>query len=683
MKKLLLLSAFLWAVSLSPIQAKNFEMQILHASDGESGIEAIENAPNFAALVDKFDDQYPNTVILSSGDNYLVGPFLYSSKEKQVIKTIKAVYKELYKDVDPKVFDHLRSGSARADIAIANIIGLDASVLGNHEMDLGPEFFGSLIKGRVKRGKLYWMGTTFPYLTSNIDFSKDKTTGSVFTNEILVNTAFKPDLQDLKKFGRTPRLAPSTIIERSGEKIGVVGVTTPLLAMISLPGNLEIKEPGAHTNDMKKLAKVLQPEIDRLTAKGVNKIVLVSHLQLFDLEQSLAPQLKNVDVIIAGGSDFRLFDNEDLSRTNHAGDAKQGHYPYFTKDANGKPVCVVSTDGNYKYLGRLVISFDEDGVILPNSVDENVSGAFATTKETVEKVYQGQNPFPEGSKGALVKRIVSSIAQAIRDKDGLIVGNTSVFLEGRRDFIRTRETNLGHLLTNSDLWYAKTIDPTVQVAIRNGGGIRNPIGEIVEISRNKFVKQPPQKNKMSGKKKGQISRLDLETVLSFNNNLSIFTLTSGQLLEVLEHTVYYIEPGRTPGTFGHFAGLKVIYDSSQKPGSRVRDVFLINENGSDTKIVDNGSLTKYAPARIRVVTLDYLAEHGGDGYPFPKFIEANKDFANYMNLSKSQPKVNKMTFAKSGSEQDAFSEYLFKNYNKKPYKKKEQDLEKRMIDLAQ
>src|SRR5262249_55609636 len=44
---------------------QNFVLQLLHFSDGEAGLLAGETAPIMGALIDKFDDQYANTLIMS------------------------------------------------------------------------------------------------------------------------------------------------------------------------------------------------------------------------------------------------------------------------------------------------------------------------------------------------------------------------------------------------------------------------------------------------------------------------------------------------------------------------------------------------------------------------------------------------------------------------------------------
>ena len=61
-------------------------------------------------------------------------------------------------------------------------------------------------------------------------------------------------------------------------------------------------------------------------------------------------------------------------------------YPFQTTDKDSNPILIVNVDGDYKYLGRLVVRFDESGIILTDSVDKAVSGAYASIQENVEKV---------------------------------------------------------------------------------------------------------------------------------------------------------------------------------------------------------------------------------------------------------------------------------------------------------
>ncbi len=55
----------------------NFQLQLLHASDQEAGIPALDDAPRFSAVLNALKNQdanndklpdYANTILLSSGD---------------------------------------------------------------------------------------------------------------------------------------------------------------------------------------------------------------------------------------------------------------------------------------------------------------------------------------------------------------------------------------------------------------------------------------------------------------------------------------------------------------------------------------------------------------------------------------------------------------------------------------
>ena len=61
-------------------------------------------------------------------------------------------------------------------------------------------------------------------------------------------------------------------------------------------------------------------------------------------------------------------------------------YPIVTQDADGKTTLIVNTDGEYTYLGRLVVDFDANGDIILDSLDPDVNGAFASTDEAVDEL---------------------------------------------------------------------------------------------------------------------------------------------------------------------------------------------------------------------------------------------------------------------------------------------------------
>lgn len=641
-----------------------FTLQILHASDLEGGVDAIGRAPNFAALTDFFEDEFENTVILSAGDNYLAGPFFNAAGDRTAFRD-SGLFNDLYNDLfglpadlDGDAIDDfyagLREGGGRVDISIMNLIGFDASAVGNHEFDLGSDTFESIIEPDFRDpglGDDRSVGALFPYLSANLDFSGDADLSDVFTNDILVNTAFRTGPEESLAGTTTPKIAPSTIIEEGGEQIGVIGATTQLLESISSPTGTTVIGPQA--NDMAALAEVLQPEVDRLRNLGINKIILVSHLQQIALEQELAGLLDGVDVIIAGGSDTLLADSTDVLRP---GDVAAGDYPFETTDASGNPVLVVSTDGEYSYLGRLVLEFDADGNIITDSIDPAVSGAYATTDEVVNTVYGTTDigdAIASSDKATNVQQLTDAVSDVVATQDGNVFGLSEVFIDGRRESVRTEETNLGNLTADANLAAAKTFDDTVVVSLKNGGGIRAPIGEI-DANGNEL---PPQANPVSGKAEGEISQLDIDNSLRFNNSLTLLTLTADQLLEVIEHSVAATADGATPGQFPQVAGVQFSFDPDAPVGDRVQSLAITDENGNDIDVVvQNGEIVGDASRTFRIVTLNFLAD-GGDGYPFPTGPDANRiDLPDVL----TDPGV--ATFADPGTEQDALAEYLAANF---------------------
>ncbi len=635
---------------------ETFTLQLLHASDLEGGVEAIDNAPNFAALVDGLEDEYDATVRISAGDNYIPGPFFNAAADGSLRPVLQNVYQDL---LDEPGLTNLREGSGRVDIAIANVLGIDASAVGNHEFDAGPDAFSGIIGTEIRGetlGDVRALGARFPYLSANLDFSAEGSLSGLFTDELLPSTAFVSPPDDLAAAGDAPKLALSTFIEVGGERIGVVGATTQILASITSEGDVTVV--GPNTNDMPALAEILQPEIDRLREAGINKIIVTSHLQQLALEQALIGLLSGVDIIIAGGSDPLLAQEDDVL---FPGEMSDGPYPIVTTNADGDPAAVVGTPGEYSYLGRLIAEFDAQGVLLPAWLANSDNGVYAALPAVVAQVWGDEDPFAEGSKAELVSRLTEAVSAVVTEQDGNVFGRTAVYLEGRREQVRTEETNLGNLTADANLFAARQTDADVQVSIKNGGGIRAAIGQIIDLGGGEARFAPPQANPVTGKEEGEVSQLDIVNALRFNNGLTLLTLSVADLKAVLEHGVSATTPGATPGQFPQVGGLRFAFDTTAAAGSRVQFVALINDDDTDQDtLVADGEIVGDADRMIRTVTLNFLAD-GGDNYPFPALADERVDLAGE-DLSQGEA-----TFAPFGTEQDALAEYLAANFSDEPF----------------
>ncbi|MEL6998773.1 MAG: choice-of-anchor I family protein, partial [Pseudomonadota bacterium] len=657
-------------------QVADFTLELLHFADQEANAATIDNIDNLSGVLNALrnedlggDGVADNTLTLSSGDAIIPGLFF---------------------DASEAVF-----GSAGiADIQIQNELGVEAIALGNHEFDLGTALLAGLIDGSASgdfsaltSGTAIdgqdFTGADFAYLSTNLDFSTD------------------PNLEPLEVAGggapQANTVTSSVVIDVNGEDIGVVGATVPTIRSISSPGeDLGISPAwasGTPTDaELDALAAIIQAEVDALLIAdpSLNKIILASHMQQISIELALAERLTDVDIIIAGGSNTRLFDDNDRIRD---GDSDQGQYPQFVTNAGGTSTAVVNTDGTYKYVGRLVIDFDEDGNLIEGSYDETVSGAYATDDQGVADLNAESLIDPE------IDAITDAIQAQIVATESNVFGVSDVFLNGNRsgagtaddpDGVRTQETNLGNLTADANLDYANQIvsdqlvlgndlGGDVLISIKNGGGIRANIGEIVVPPGGDEAVRLPNSAVLDEtgtvvKPEGGISQNDIATTLAFNNGLVLVDMTKTELKDFLEGSVAAIE--NVSGGFPQISGLKFSFDQTQTAqtyntdgsiavaGERIINAAIFDENDIlIAEIVRDGEIVGDSTESFRVVTLDFLANAGDE-------ILSTLSNPNRVDLQDLDGDgaddgvvTGAATFADDGSEQDALAEYLNDNFN--------------------
>jgi 2',3'-cyclic-nucleotide 2'-phosphodiesterase (5'-nucleotidase family) len=633
-RRALIASSLVLGASVSA-NANAFTLELLHAADQEAGALAVQDAPRFSAVLNALraqdlgnDGVADNTLTLSSGDAFIPGLFF---------------------DASEPIF-----GSAGiADIQIQNELGFQAIAFGNHEFDFGTGVLAALIDGSAPGDILGgdFTGADFPYLSVNLDYTTDANMAPL---EVLGDQA-----------PQAGTVTSSVIIEVNGEPIGVIGATTPTLGIISNPGGVGLSpapfDASPTDAQLDALAVEIQTGVDALltTNPTIDKVILLAHMQQLDIEFALAERLRDVDIIVGGGSNTRLFDADDRPR---AGDTQQGDYPTFIEDADGNPVAVVNTDGSYKYVGRLVIDFN-GGVIDPTSYDPVISGAYATDEQGVEDLGAESLIDPE------IQEIADAIGKQIIATESNVFGISEVFLNGNRsgvdtpedtDGVRTQETNLGNLTADANLATAQMEDPSVLVSLKNGGGIRASIGQTIVPPGGTEAVRLPNEEVVDGdgnviKPEGGISQNDIQTTLAFNNGLTLVTVTKSELIALLEHGV-----GAIPSVSGRFpqvAGVRFSYDPNNSEGSRIQSAVVELENGKRFAILmKDGEVVGDSSELFRIVTLDFLAT-GGDGYPFPVPLPSDT-----VELELEGVQTGVATFADDGTEQDALAEYLSANF---------------------
>jgi 5'-nucleotidase len=453
----------------------------------------------------------------------------------------------------PEFDASLENGVPYYDALLYDYLGYDAITLGNHDFDLGPDVLADFITS--------FEGDT-PFLSANLDFSNEAVLQALVTSGAL---------------------SGSTTVEQDGERYGIVGATTPNLTFISSPRDVIVEQA---------VAPAVQAEIDALLASGVDKIIVVSHLQGVQEDSTLATQLRGVDVMVAGGGDELLASESALLIP---GDERAGAYPLMSEDADGNPVPVVTTQGNYGYIGRLVVEFDAAGDLI-RVVDE--------LSDPVRVSSDGDDAVEPDA--FIQSAVVDPVAAAVADLASNVIATSAVDLDARRNSVRFVETNLGNLVADAMLWQARELAgdfgvDAPDVALQNGGGIRSDA--VYEA--------------------GPFTELDSYDILPFGNFVSVIEdVPAAQFKEILENAVSRVTGTSGTGRFAQIAGFSFVYTDERQAqeigddgtvttaGERIREVRL--DNG--TVLVENGAVVD-ASATVDIVTADFLLR-GGDQYPF-------------------------------------------------------------------
>lgn len=359
-----------------------------------------------------------------------------------------------------------------------NILPADATTLGNHEFDRG-----------VKEVVHFLEHLHSPVVVANLDDTDE------------------PELQGLYK--------KSIVIERRRRRIGLVGALVVATEEISNPENLHILD---EIQSVKAEAERLRNE------EEVDIVIVLSHCGLV-IDREMAIQGGSaIDIIVGGHSHTLLYNGTPVPGP----DVPPDTYPIVYEHDDGHKVLIVQASAYTKYLGDLVVYFDDDGEIQfwegnPIFINNDV--------EPDPEILREMEPW---------KAMVDEVA--LRE-----IGTIKTTLY-QRD-CAFGECNIGSFITDAFVDYFVS-HPDYQepggwtygtISYTNAGGIRTTLAP------------------------GMINYDDLFTSLPFQNTIDTFELRGEHLLEVLEFSAaaysFY--------NFLQFSGMRVVFNISQPINERV------------------------------------------------------------------------------------------------------------------
>ncbi len=256
-----------------------------------------------------------------------------------------------------------------------------------------------------------------------------------------------------------------------GTRAAAFGLTTPETVVQTLPTNvvgLKFTAPAAEATRL--VAELL---------KQAGFIIAVTH-QGYEADIELAKAVPDIDLIVGGHTHTTVEPPTKVGKTL---------------------VCQAKSYG--LYLGQ---------------VDMFISGGdIARYRGFLRPIDQTIAPDPE------VQAVVDKYADELEERLSEVVATTTVPLDGKREHIRARETNLGNLICDIVRDYAKA-----DVCLWNGGGIRASIAA------------------------GPITVGDILTVLPFGNLVATKAVSGAELRKVLEFNASLQRPS---GAFLQVSGL--------------------------------------------------------------------------------------------------------------------------------
>lgn len=390
-----------------------------------------------------------------------------------------------------------------AEIEFMNKIGFDAMAVGNHEFDDGDEGLLKLLDG-----------AEFPVVSGNIDVSQ---------SNILAG-----------------KLNDHLVLEVGGEKIGIVSALAVDTPETSSPSDAVIFSDEIEN---------LQHDVDTLTDEGVTKIIALNHVGA-KKDLAIAEGVSGLDAVVGGHSHTLFSNTEEAPYT----------YPTMVGD-----VPVVQAYAYSKYVGHLVLTFDDEG---------NVTAATGDTILLDASVAEDEE----------IKARVAELAGPIEELKAKVVAEAAADIDGSRETCRSVECPMGTLVADAMLDRVK--DQGIEIAIQNGGGVRASIPA------------------------GQVTMGDVLTVLPFQNTLSTFHVSGATMVEALENGVSQMADGA--GRFPQVAGMSFTVDPAAEEGARISDVMV-------------GGAPIEMDKMYGVVSNNYV-RNGGDGYKMFLSAENAYDF---------------------------------------------------------
>jgi len=332
---------------------------------------------------------------------------------------------------------------------------------------------------------------------------------------------------------------PYSIIEKEGVKIGFIGLATPETAYKTLKANVENCE-------FREPVEVLNQWVPIVKDAGADIIIALTHLGSFqDKEGKISGEaaalceIDGIDGVISGHTHQRV-----------------------SGLVNNKPLVQAYYSG--RSFAKISFVFDENNNLI-------------SAEPFLDNLYERADTLNDDANMLVV---YGKYEEELKPVLGKVLGKTTVDLDHDR---YAGPSLLGE-------WACEIMQDKagVQIAMTNGGGLREPTTPVIPV--------------------GEITAGKLYEVMPFDNTLYTMKLSGADIKANIEHGILNEDIG-----WVQISGVKVVYDPEAEAGNRIISMAL--EDG--TPVVMDGYYT--------VVTNDFMFT-GGDNYNFENAVDGLNTF---------------------------------------------------------
>ncbi len=493
-------------------------------------------------------------VILYTNDvhTYIDNPLSYD-----VIAEIKRELQKEYKYVIlADAGDHIQGtayGSmdkGKSIISLMNLAGYDVATLGNHEFDYNMQGCLNVID---------W--AEYPYVSCNFYHEENGVRGENVLDSFLM-------------------------LDCGNEKIAFVGITTPETFSKSTPAYFQDEKGNfiygiSGGDDGSALIKDVQKGIDDAKNAGATKIIALGHL---GVDPSSLPWTSESVISATSGFDAFIDGHSHTTIKNKE-----------IKDKNGDSVILTQTGEYFSRIGMMIID-SETGDISTDFIE--CVGSEDEGYSLSSQLFSRNELVSNKEVKALKDSWMTEIDEALGEKIGSAQITLDNYDEKGNRLVRSQGTNSGDFAADALYYLFDDIGLDVDMAVMNGGGIRN-----------KAIT-------------GDITYKTCKDMHPFGNVACLLTVTGQQILDMLEWGARYVGEAEN-GALLHVSGVTYKVNTNVKnttqadeidvwiggpaDGYRVHDVMIYNK---ENNLWEPLSLTE----KYNLAGYNYTLRDLGGGY---------------------------------------------------------------------